>query len=245
MDKGIVFVTGGSRGIGRAVVEKFALAGYPVVLNYCRSKQQAEQLQQQLVQQGAQVLLQQGDIGRQADVQRMFAQVEEIWGEVEILVNNAGIGQQKLFTELTGEDWRNMFAVHVDGSFYCCQAVLPAMIRRRSGCIINLSSMWGQVGGSCEVHYSAAKGAVQAMTKALAKEVGPSGIRVNCVAPGFVTTEMNQQLDAEDVAILQEETPLGLLGETEDIANLVFFLAGDGARLITGQVIGCNGGLVI
>lgn len=245
MDKGIVFVTGGSRGIGRAVVEKFALAGYPVVLNYCRSKQQAEQLQQQLVQQGAQVLLQQGDIGRQADVQRMFAQVEEIWGEVEILVNNAGIGQQKLFTELTGEDWRNMFAVHVDGSFYCCQAVLPAMIRRRSGCIINLSSMWGQVGGSCEVHYSAAKGAVQAMTKALAKEVGPSGIRVNCVAPGFVTTEMNQQLDAEAVAILQEETPLGLLGETEDIANLVFFLAGDGARLITGQVIGCNGGLVI
>ena len=138
-----------------------------------------------------------------------------------------------------------MFAVHVDGAFYCTQALLPAMISAKNGKIIFISSMWGQVGGSCEVHYSAAKGALQAMSQALAKELGPSGIRVNCVAPGFIQTAMNSQFDTETVNMLKEETPLGILGEAQDVADLVYFLASEEAKFITGQIIGCNGGLVI
>lgn len=175
----------------------------------------------------------------------MVETIQKQWGNVDILVNNAGIGQQKLFTDITDTEWRSMFAVHVDGTFYCSRAVLPAMISRKAGCIINISSMWGQIGGSCEVHYSAAKGAVQGMTKALAKEVGPSGIRVNCVAPGVIRTEMNRLLDEETWTALKEETPLECVGNAEDIANMVYFLATEEASFITGQVIGVNGGIVI
>ena len=138
-----------------------------------------------------------------------------------------------------------MFAVHVDGTFYCTRAVLPMMIHKKQGYIVNISSMWGQVGGSCEVHYSAAKGAIQAMTKALAKEVGPSGVRVNCVAPGVIQTEMNKLLDTETLEALREETPLEMLGTAEQVADLVFFLCSEQSAFITGQVIGVNGGMVI
>ena len=245
MKKEIVLVTGGAGGIGEAIVEKFALAGYPVVLQYFQSKEKAEKIAERLREQDAAVMLVQADIRQQAEVTVMLQKVEEQWGDVGILVNNAGVAQQKLFTDITAEEWRNMFAVHVDGAFYCTQAVLPAMIREKKGKVIFISSMWGQVGGSCEVHYSAAKGALQAMTQALAKELGPSGIRVNCVAPGFIQTAMNSQFDAETISALQEETPLGLLGEPQDVADLVYFLASEEAKFITGQIIGCNGGLVI
>ena len=176
----------------------------------------------------------------------LINQIEAYWGGVDVLVNNAGVAQQKLFTDITDEEWRNMFAIHVDGAFYCSRAVLPTMIHKKRGCIINVSSMWGQVGGSCEVHYSAAKGALQAMTQALAKEVGPSGIRVNCVAPGVILTEMNTRMfDAETLDALKEETPLEKLGKTDDVANMIYFLATENAGFITGQIIGVNGGMVI
>ena len=243
--KEIVLVTGASRGIGRATAQRFAQAGYAVVLHYNTGCAEAEQTAQELQRQGALVMTQQADLRDSGQVQRMVQAVEQAWGTVDVLVNNAGIAQQKLFTDLTDADWHNMFGIHVDGTFYCCRAVLPGMIHQKQGCIINVSSMWGQTGGSCEVHYSAAKGAVQSLTKALAKEVGPSGIRVNCVAPGVIQTEMNRMLDEETLEALREETPLEVLGTTEDVASAIYFLATSQASFITGQIIGVNGGMVI
>ena len=242
----VVLVTGASGGIGKAVAEKFAQNGYRVAVHYHNGKERAEALQKQLEQQGCSVMTIQADLRDSMQVQAMLEQIERSWGGVDVLVNNAGVEQQKLFTDITDEEWRNMFAVHVDGAFYCARAVLPEMIHRKRGCIINVSSMWGQTGGSCEVHYSAAKGALQAMTKALAKEVGPSGIRVNCVAPGVILTEMNTRMfDQDTLEALKEETPLETLGTTEDVANMIYFLASAEAGFITGQIIGVNGGMVI
>ena len=186
-----------------------------------------------------------GDVAVRSQVVQMVETVRKELGDPDLLINNAGISQQALFTDLTEEDWDRMFAVHVKGAFHCCQEVLPAMIRRRSGQIINISSMWGQVGGSCEVHYSAAKAALIGFTKALAKEVGPSQVRVNCVAPGVIATEMNGHLSPADLEALREETPLETIGTPEDVASLLVFLASDQARFITGQVIAPNGGIVI
>ncbi len=243
---GVVLVTGASGGIGGAVAEKFALAGHPVVLHYHNGRERAEAAASKLKSLGCTVMIQQADLRDSLQVKQMIERVEQTWTAVDILVNNAGVAQQKLFTDLTDDDWRDMFAIHVDGAFYCTRAVLPAMIHRKQGCIINVSSMWGQTGGSCEVHYSAAKGALQAMTKALAKEVGPSGIRVNCVAPGVILTEMNTRMfDEETLQALKEETPLEKLGTSEDVAEMIYFLAGEQASFITGQIIGVNGGMVV
>ena len=243
--KQVVLVTGASRGIGRAVAERFAREGFAVAVHYNTGKNEAESLVHELAAQGYLALAVRADIRDSAQVQRMVDMVSNTLGDVDILINNAGIAQQKLFTDLTDEEWHNMFAVHVDGTFYCTRAVLPMMIHQKQGYIVNISSMWGQVGGSCEVHYSAAKGAIQAMTKALAKEVGPSGVRVNCVAPGVIQTEMNKLLDTETLEALREETPLEMLGTAEQVADLVFFLCSEQSAFITGQVIGVNGGMVI
>lgn len=243
--KKVVLVTGASRGIGKAVAERFAHAGYAVAVQYHTGKMEAEAFVQQLLTEGYSAMVVQADVSKSAQVQHMVEQIVATWGTIDILVNNAGIAQQKLFTDLTDEDWHTMFGVHVDGTFYCTRAVLPMMIHNKNGVIVNMSSMWGQVGGSCEVHYSAAKGAIQAMTKALAKEVGPSGIRVNCVAPGVIQTEMNKMLDAETLEILREETPLAQLGTVDHVADLVYFLCSEDAAFITGQIIGVNGGMVI
>lgn len=245
-----VLVTGASRGIGSEIARRFALEGYRVALNYHTSKQQAEELAAALeeclgVSAGERILPIHADVSDRKQVEQMFAQIQERFGDVDVLVNNAGIAQQKLFTDLTQDDWQRMFAVHVDGAFHCSQCALRGMIHRHRGKIINVSSMWGQIGGSCEVHYSAAKAALIGLTRALAKEVGPSGIQVNCVAPGVIDTEMNCALSPETLEQLCEETPLGVVGTCRDIAEAVFFLADSRSDFITGQVLGVNGGMVI
>ena len=241
----IVLVTGASRGIGKATAVKFATEGYKVVIHYNTGKQEAEATASELEARGCKIMVVQADLRNSEQVKAMIDKIEKYWAPVDVLVNNAGIAQQKLFTDLTDEDWDNMFAVHVNGTFYCTRAVLPGMIHKKSGSIVNVSSMWGQTGGSCEVHYSAAKGAIQSMTKALAKEVGPSGIRVNCVAPGVIQTEMNRMLDEETIECLKEETPLERIGMPEDVANMIYFLSTGEGSFVTGQVIGVNGGMII
>ena len=236
----VVLITGGSRGIGAAAARRFAAGGDKVVINYCHSKAQAEAL---AAETGGWAV--QADVSDSGQAAKMVDNVLEKFCQLDILICNAGIAQQKLFGDLTDEDWRRMFAVNVDGMFYTIRAALPHFIHRKAGRILTLSSMWGQVGGSCEVAYSAAKAAVIGLTKALAKELGPSGITVNCVSPGVIQTDMNAHLDGETMAALAEETPLGTIGTPEDVAEAMWYLASDAARFVTGQVLAPNGGLVI
>lgn len=240
-----VLVTGASRGIGREIARQFALNGYAVGIHYHKNEGMAQSLLEELSSQGFPCMLLQADVSDRAQVEKMTEQVLAQFGHIDVLVNNAGIAQQKLFTDITDDDWDAMFNVDVKGMFHCCQSVLPGMIFRHSGKIINLSSIWGLTGASCEVHYSAAKAAVIGLTKALAKELGPSNIQVNCVAPGVIDTDMNRHLDQDTMAALKEETPLGVIGTPRDVASAVLFLAGDGGNFITGQVISPNGGFVI
>ena len=233
-------ITGGSRGIGAAAVRAFARAGFRAAFFYRADEAAAGAVARET---GAAAI--RCDVSDPACVREACREAESTLGHIDALVNNAGIAQQKLFTDVTEEDWDRIFAVNVKGMFHCAQAVLPAMIRKKRGKIVNLSSMWGQVGASCEVAYSAAKGAVIAFTKALAQEVGPSGIQVNCVAPGVIDTEMNGSLSPETLAALREETPLGVLGKASDVAEAIGFLVSDRADFITGQVLAPNGGMIL
>lgn len=241
----VVFITGASRGIGRAAAKKFAKEGWQVAIHYNSSRQQAQELMEELQAQGCNAMIFQAELQSGAQIREAIRQAEEQMGPIAALINNAGIAQQKLFTDVTEEEWDRMFDVTIKSCFHTCQAVLPGMIRRQQGSIINVSSIWGISGASCEVHYSAAKAAVIGFTKALAQEVGPSHIRVNCVAPGVVNTEMNQHLRPEDMEALKEETPLEMIGEPEDIAESIYFLASDASRFTTGQTLSPNGGFVI
>ena len=185
----------------------------------------------------------QGDVADEAAVARLFAAVRERFGPVDVLVNNAGVAlPQQLLTDCSTADWDRLFAVNVRGAFLCCRAALPDMVRRQRGSIVNISSVWGVVGGSCETPYSASKAALIGLTRALAKEVAPSGVRVNCVAPGYIETEMNAALSEADRAAIRQETPLGVPGAPEDVAAAVAFLALEESRFITGQVLRCDGG---
>ena len=240
MAQRVVLITGGSRGIGAAAARRFAAGGDKVVINYCRSQERAEALAAEI--DGWAV---EADVSDPEQVRNMVDNVLDKFCQLDILICNAGIAQQKLFGDLTDQDWRRMFAVNVDGMFYTIRAALPHFIHRKQGRILTLSSMWGQVGGSCEVAYSAAKAAVIGMTKALAKELGPSGITVNCVAPGVIDTEMNANLGPEDLAALAEETPMGVIGRPEDVAEALWYLASPGAKFVTGQVLAPNGGLIV
>jgi 3-oxoacyl-[acyl-carrier protein] reductase len=238
--KKTALVTGGARGIGRAISKVLAEDGWTVAVNYLNSEEAALSLSREI-----NCLLVKADVSDENQVSAMFKRIKSEIGSIDLLVNNAGISSYGLFTDITPEEWRKMFSVNVDGVFYCCRQAVPDMIRKKHGCIINISSMWGQVGASCESAYSASKAAVIGLTKALAKELGPSGIRVNCISPGCISTDMLGCFSQSELDALIDNTPLGTLGSPEDIAEMVCFLASEKCRFVTGQVIGANGGFVI
>ncbi len=238
-------ITGASRGIGREAALLLARQGMQIAVNYREQRGSADELVSLLHRQGADAIAIQADVADREQVNKMVHKIEQAFGGVDVLVHSAGIAQQKLFTDIVPKEWRRMFAVHVDGLYHCCQAVLPHMLHQKFGRIVAISSMWGEVGASCEVHYSAAKAAVIGMTKALAKELGPSGITVNCVSPGVIDTDMNALLTGETKAQLCEETPLCRIGTAREAAEAIAFLASDSAAFITGQVLGVNGGIVV
>lgn len=241
----VVLITGASRGIGKAEAEKFARQGYQVIANFNRSEKEMKTFSDSMQKQGLALIPIQADVSNAEEAQKMVDETLRQFGHVDVLICNAGIARQGLLTDFTPEDWRMMMSVNLDSVFYCCRAALPSMIRRKKGCIITTSSIWGITGASCEVPYSAAKAGVIGLTKALAKEAGPSGIRVNCIAPGVIDTQMNGNLTAEVLEELKEETPLCQIGTPEQIADCAYFLAEDAASFLTGQVISPNGGFLI
>ena len=241
-----VLITGASRGIGRECALEFARQGASnIIIGYNKSEAQALELEAILKEQGVNALALQADIRSKAEVNLMFRRVQAAFGPVHILVNNAGISGFSLFTDITEEMWDEMMDTNIKGMYLCCKDALPDMISEKDGAIVNISSIWGQVGASCEVHYSASKAAVIGLTKALAKELGPSNVRVNCVAPGVIQTDMLAVVDPQIQETLKEETPLMKLGTPSDIAKSVCFLCSPAASFITGQVLGVNGGFVI
>lgn len=240
-----VLITGAARGIGRAAAVAFAGAGYSVAVNYNKSEEAALSLCAELERLSVRALPFRADVSDKAAVNAMFAEIEKTLGAASVLVNNAGIAEQALFTDITEEMWDRMFAVNVKGAYNCAQAALPSMIHEKYGRIINVSSMWGISGASCEVHYSASKAALIGFTKALAKEVGLSGITVNCVAPGVIDTDMNGRLSEETLAELRECTPLNRIGAPADVAETILFLASEKAAFITGQTVSVDGGFIL
>ena len=236
-----VLVTGGSRGIGKAIVEKFAKEGFNVILNYNKSFEPAKQLEDTYKN----VRIYRADVSNRKEVQNMIDFAFETFGGIDILINNAGIGCTGLLQDLSFEEWQSVFNVNVNGMFNCTQLALPNMLSKHAGKIINISSIWGITGASFEIAYSASKAAIIGFTKALAKEVGPSGINVNSVAPGIIMTDMVSEYTIEEFDEIRNQIPLGEIGTTDDVANVVYFLASDEAKYITGQVISPNGGWII
>lgn len=235
-----VLITGASRGIGRECAKAFAAAGYNVAAVYNKSEDAALSLKAET---GCEIF--RCDVSDCKAAHDTLNAVRSLFGGADVLINNAGIAEQALFSDITEQMWDNMFNVNVKSVYNFTHAALPYMIHNKYGRIINISSMWGQVGASCEVHYSAAKAAVIGFTKALAKETGLSGITVNCIAPGVIDTDMNAHLDSETMEYLKEETPMNRIGTPEDIARTALFLADEKADFITGQVIGVSGGFII
>ena len=240
-----VIITGASGGIGSAASILFAEKGWNVVMNYYRSAESAKLLASSLSSRGYSVIPYYADITDRSFVERMIYDTENRFGKIDALVNNAGISQQKLFTDITDYDFSKMISVNLTGTFLCSQAVLPNMIHNKAGKIVNISSVWGVTGASCEVHYSAAKAGVIGLTKALAKEVAPSGIQVNCIAPGLIETRMNNNIPIEQLSEFVDEIPLGRMGDPSEVAELIYFLCSEGSDYITGQVISQDGGIAI
>ena len=232
-----IIVTGGSRGIGASIVCKFAKEGNRVILNYNKSKDEAEKIKQKFPDN---IILYKADVSKFNEIKEMCEYCVSEFGKVDVLVNNAGISQIKPFADITEEDWDNIMNVNLKGVYNCTKGVIDNMIHNKQGKIINISSIWGEVGGSCETHYSASKAGIIGFTKALAKEMGLSNIQVNCVSPGIIDTDMNSMHDLEE---LKKDVPLNKIGTPEDVANVVYFLASDEANYITGQVVSVNGGM--
>lgn len=241
----IALVTGSSRGIGRAIARELAREGWRVCINYRVRRDCAESLLEEITAFGGEGMIYGADVSRREEVNAMVTAIKAQWGEVSLLVNNAGVAGQALFQDVTDELWHRYFSVNVDGAFHAIQAVLPPMLREHEGCIINVSSMWGLRGASCEVTYSCTKAALIAMSRSLALELAPTNIRVNCIAPGVIKTDMLDALPADVLPQLAEETPLRRLGTPEDIAHLAVFLASDKSSFITGQVITADGGFIV
>lgn len=239
-------VTGASRGIGTACAIALAKMGYNIILNYNKSEQKALSLAKIITDNyGVDVLAVKADVSDKTQVDTMTKTALEKFESIDVLVNNAGVSQQKLFTDTTKDDWDMIVSNNLTSVYNVSHAVLSHMIKNHKGCIVNISSMWGQVGASCEVAYSASKAGVIGLTKALAKEVAPSNIRVNCVCPGVIMTDMMSSFSDEDIALIKEDIPLNVLGTAKNVADTVAFLVSDNASYITGQVIGVNGGMVI
>ena len=222
------------------MVTAFAAAGYNVYFLYRQNKEAANKV---ALATGATAIC--CDVRDAAAVKSVFAKIKDECGGLDVLINNAAVSSFGLLQDIEEEEWQRVMDTNCGGTYRCTKEVIPHMLSRGGGVILNISSMWGQVGASMEAHYSASKAAVMGLTKALAKELGPSHIRCNCIAPGVIDTEMNASLDAEILACLAEETPLGRIGCPEEIASLALYLASDGASFITGQIIGANGGFVI
>ena len=242
--KKVALITGSSRGIGRAEAITLARDGYAVCVNCVEREDKAQELVDMLRSNGCETMWYKADVSDSTAVKQMVTEVKKTLGAVTLLVNNAGIAKQCLFQDMTEDYWRHIFDVNLNGAFNTIQAVLPNMLHEHSGCIINTSSIWGQHGASCEVAYSATKHAIIGLTRSLAQELAPTNIRVNCVAPGVIDTDMVQVLGTETLAALAEDTPAGRLGRPEDIAAVVSFLASDAASFITGQVITSDGGFM-
>ena len=245
MEKRTVLVTGASRGIGKAIATLFAENNYNVLINYNKSEEEAMDLYNNLKSKGYSVDVYKADVSKKEEVNMMINYCIGKFEKIDVLINNAGISKINLFTDISYEEWDEVMATNLNGVFYTTKKALQYMIPEMSGKIINISSIWGMVGGSFEVHYSASKAAVIGMTKALAKELGPSNIQVNCIAPGVIQTDMLNNVSQETLEMLREETPLMKLGTVEDIAHTALFLASENSNFITGQVISPNGGFVI
>ena len=241
-----VLITGASRGIGAATARLFAREGWNVSVHFNTGGDRARALAGELSRLGVRAVPFQADLSVPERAEQLIREAEASLGPLDALVCNAGVAlPQQLLTDTTPDQWRQVFSVDLDGVFYTLRAAVPGMVRRKRGAIVTVSSMWGVTGGSCEAPYSAAKAGVIGLTKALARELGPSHIRVNCVAPGVVDTEMNAHLTPDDRAALAEEAPLGRTGAPEEIAQAIWFLASDRASFITGQVLRVDGGMVI
>ena len=238
-------ITGSSRGIGKTIATAFAENNYNVIINYNKSENEAVKLKEELLNKGYSCEIFKADVSDFEQAKSLIDFAISTYGKIDTLINNAGISQIKLFTDITKQDWDTMLSTNLSSIFNCTQSAVKNMLHYKSGSIINISSMWGICGASCEVHYSAVKAGVIGFTKALAKELAPSGIRVNCISPGVIMTDMMKDFSKEDLNLIKEDIPLGSFGTPSDIANLALFLADDKAKNITGQNISSNGGQVI
>ena len=235
----IVLVTGASRGIGREIARCLANQGNKVIANYNKSEEQAKDLQKE----NENIEIYKADVSKRQEVKKMVQDIINKYGKIDVLINNAGICESKMFTDVTDENWQNIINNNLYSAFCTTQEVIPDMIHNKKGCIINISSIWGIVGASCETIYSITKAGMDAMTKSLAKELGPSNIRVNSIAPGIIDTDMNKNLNIQEIEAIKQEIPLERIGNTMDIAKCVQWLIDD--QYTTGQIISINGGWTI
>lgn len=240
--KKVIIVTGGSRGIGAETVKALAMEGHSVILNYNKSEIEAKKIENDLIEKDCNIDIFKADVSNKDEVEKLVNFAIDKYKKIDVLINNAGISQIKLFTDISDEDWNNMINTNLNSVFYTTKAVLPNMIKNKSGLIINISSIWGITGASMEVHYSVSKAAIDGLTKSLAKEVGPSNIRINSIAPGFIDTDMNKELSEDEKNNFIEQIPLCRAGEPQDISKCILWMIED--EYTTGQIISINGGII-